>query len=187
VCLLWWNPALSCRSLPAVVTDDRRRAPCPRGKKEDEIPVARSVDEDELIEHWTLVGDGWTLLADKRGPTRLGVALLLLFHLNHGRFPRGRGELSDEVVAYVAVQVKVPSSEIAFYEWQGRTIEYHRAQIRRHTGFRECTDADAERSPRGWPVTCASSSHAPTGFGPYCWSSSRARGSSHPPRARWRG
>jgi hypothetical protein len=49
------------------------------------------------------------------------------------------------VVAYVAVQVKVPPSEIAFYEWQGRTIEYHRAQIRRHTGFRECTDADAEK------------------------------------------
>jgi TnpA family transposase len=107
--------------------------------------VARSVDEDELIEHWTLVGDGWTLLAGKRGPTRLGFALLLLFHLNHGRFPRGRGELPDEVVAYVAVQVKVPSSEIAFYEWQGRTIEYHRAQIRGHTGFRECTDADAEK------------------------------------------
>jgi hypothetical protein len=71
-----------------VVTDDRRGAPCPRGT-EDEIPVARGVDEDELIEHWTLVGDGWTLLAGKRGPTRLGFALLLLFHLNHGRFPRG--------------------------------------------------------------------------------------------------
>src|SRR5262249_15636119 len=78
VCRLWRNPALPCRSLPAVVTNDRRRAPCPRGK-ENEIPVARSVDEDELIEHWTLVGDGWTLLAGKRGPTRLGFALLLLF------------------------------------------------------------------------------------------------------------
>jgi hypothetical protein len=39
----------------------------------------------------------------------------------------------------------VPPSEIAFYEWEGRAIEYHRAQIRRHTGFRECTDADAEK------------------------------------------
>jgi Domain of unknown function (DUF4158) len=107
--------------------------------------VARMVDEDELVERWTLVGDGWTLLAGKRGPTRLGFALLLLFHLTHGRFPRGRSELPDEVVAYVAAQVKVPPSEIAFYEWEGRTIEYHRAQIRRFTGFRECTDADAEK------------------------------------------
>ena len=59
-------------------------------------------------------------MAGKRGPTRLGFALLLLFHLNHGRFPRGRGELPDEVVAYVAVQVKVPSSEIAFYDETGK-------------------------------------------------------------------
>ena len=107
--------------------------------------MARTVDEDELIEHWTLVGEEWTLLTGKRGPTRLGFALLLKFHVNHGRFPRGRGELGDDVVAYVAAQVKVPPSDLGFYEWEGRTIEYHRAQIRRHTGFRECTAADAEK------------------------------------------
>lgn len=107
--------------------------------------MARTVDEDELIEHWTLVGEEWTLLTGKRGPTRLGFALLLKFHVNHGRFPRGRGELGDDVVAYVAAQVKVPPSDLGFYEREGRTIEYHRAQIRRHTGFRECTAADAEK------------------------------------------
>lgn len=111
--------------------------------------MARAVGEDELIEHWTLVGDEWTLLAGKRGPTRLGFALLLKFHLNHGRFPRGRSELGDDVVAYIAAQVKVPPSDIAFYEWDGRTIEYHRAQIRTFTGFRECTAADAEKIT-GW-------------------------------------
>lgn len=31
-----------------------------------------------------------------------------------------------------------------FYEWAGRTIEYHRAQIRAHLGFRECSVADAD-------------------------------------------
>jgi hypothetical protein len=113
--------------------------------EENEIPMARALGEDELIEHWTLVGDEWALLAGKRGPTRLGFALLLKFHLNHGRFPRGRGELGDDVVAYVAAQVRVPPSDIAFYEWDGRTIEYHRAQIRGHTGFRECTATDAEK------------------------------------------
>jgi hypothetical protein len=118
---------------------------------------------------WSVTGG--ILLAGKRGATRLGCALLLLFHLNHGRFPRGRSELPDEVVAYVAAQVKVPPSEIAFYEWEGRTIEYHRAQIRRHTSFRECTDADAEKITRGWPNRCAPPSRAPTEFGPRCWSS----------------
>jgi hypothetical protein len=85
------------------------------------------VDEDELIEHWTRVGDELGQVAGKRGATRLGFALLLKFYARHGRFPRGRGELPDEAVAYVARQVGVPSSDLGFYEWDGRTVEYHRA------------------------------------------------------------
>jgi hypothetical protein len=44
-------------------------------------------DEDELIEHWTLVGDELGQVAGKRGATRLGFALLLKFYAGHGRFP----------------------------------------------------------------------------------------------------
>jgi hypothetical protein len=80
--------------------------------------MARALGEDELIEQWTLVGDEWTLLAGKHGPTRLGFALLLN-HLNHGRFLRGRSELDDDVVAYVAAQVRVPRPTSPFYEWDG--------------------------------------------------------------------
>ncbi len=107
--------------------------------------MARTVDEDELIEHWTLIGDELGQVAGKRGPTRLGFGLLLRFYTRHGRFPRGRGELPDEAVAYVARQVGVPATDLAFYEWNGRTVEYHRAQIRKFCGFRECTVADAEK------------------------------------------
>jgi hypothetical protein len=39
----------------------------------------------------------------------------------------------------------VEAGELGLYEWSGRTIEYHRAQIRAHLGFRECTVADAEQ------------------------------------------
>ncbi len=88
------------------------------------------LDEDELIEHWTLVGDELGQVAGKRGATRLGFALLLKFFSRMGRFPRGRGELPDEAVAYVARQVGVPASDLGFYEWDGRTVEYHRAQVR---------------------------------------------------------
>jgi hypothetical protein len=63
------------------------------------------VDEDELIEDWTLVGGELAEVAGKRGPTRLAFALLLKFYTRCGRFPRGRGELPDEAVAYVARQV----------------------------------------------------------------------------------
>lgn len=31
------------------------------------------------------------------------------------------------------------------YEWTGRTIEYHRPQIRGHLGFRECSVADPDK------------------------------------------
>jgi hypothetical protein len=82
--------------------------------------VARKIDEDELIEHWTLIGDELGQVAGKRGPTRLGFALLK-FYTRHGRFPRGRGELPDEAV------------------------EYHRAQVRTFLGFRECTVDDAQK------------------------------------------
>lgn len=91
---------------------------------------------DELVEHWTLLVDEQELIAGKRGSTRLGFALSLKFYVRLGRFPRGRSELPDEAVAFVAKQVGVPPGELGFYEWAGSTIGYHRSQIRAHLGFR---------------------------------------------------
>jgi hypothetical protein len=107
--------------------------------------VAVLMDLDELVDHWTLLKDERELIAGKRGPTRLGFALLLKFYARAGRFPRGRAELNDDAVAFVARQVGVPASDLGFYEWSGSTIEYHRAQVRRHLGFRECTAEDAAK------------------------------------------
>jgi TnpA family transposase len=100
---------------------------------------------DELVEHWTVLDDELQLVAGKRGGTKLGFALLLKYYTRHGRFPRGRAEFVDEVVDHVARQVKVPAAELESYDWTGRTIEYHRAQIREHLGFRVCGVADAEK------------------------------------------
>ena len=58
---------------------------------------------------------------------------MLRFYIQHGRFPRGRGELPDEAVAYVARQVGVPATDLAFPRRSGRTVEY-RAQIRKFRG-----------------------------------------------------
>jgi hypothetical protein len=100
---------------------------------------------DELVERWTVLQDDQKLIAGKRGPTRLGFALLLKFFSQYGRFPVGRSELPDEAVEWVARQVKVPASDLGFYEWSGSSPKYHRAQIRRHFGFRECSVADQEK------------------------------------------
>jgi len=100
---------------------------------------------DELVEHWTVLEDEQQLVAGKRGATRLGFALLLKFYTRSGRFPRGRSELPQEAVDFVARQMHVSAGDLGFYEWSGSTIEYHRAQIRQHLGYRECGVADAER------------------------------------------
>ena len=108
--------------------------------------VARVLDEDELIGNWTLVGDELEQLSGRRGATKLGFALLLRFYAVHGRFPAGRGEIPDQAVAHVARLVDVLPDELGLYEWDGRTIKAHRADVRRYFGFRECSVADADKA-----------------------------------------
>lgn len=104
---------------------------------------------EQLISCWTLDEADWQLLANKTGPTRLGFALLLKFFDLEGRFPAHAGELPQAAVDYVAGLVKVPAAELGRYSWLGRTIEYHRAQIRSERGFREAT-GDDERQMADW-------------------------------------
>lgn len=101
-------------------------------------------DADELVEFWTLLGEDRALLVGRRGATALGFALLLKFYSRHGRFPRGRAEISETVVGSVSRQVGVEVVDLASYEWSGRTVEYHRAEIREHLGFRLATVADQQ-------------------------------------------
>jgi hypothetical protein len=47
-------------------------------------------------------------------------------------------EIHDDAVEYVARQIGVDRTEIAFYDFNGLTSKAHRAQIRQALGFREC-------------------------------------------------
>jgi hypothetical protein len=104
-----------------------------------------SIDLDELVEHWTVLDDEQALVDAKHGGLRLGFALLLKHYTRHGRFPTGVAELPDAAIEFVARQLQVPAVDVGTYEWTGRSIERHRAQIREHLGFRECTVTDAEQ------------------------------------------
>jgi Domain of unknown function (DUF4158) len=106
------------------------------------------LDLDELVEHWTLLDGDRELVAGKRGATRLAFALMLKFYNRHGRFPDGDGDLPADVVKFVARQVDVPTAEVRGYDWSERTGRYHRAQIRHHFGYHECTVDDAEALQR---------------------------------------
>jgi len=104
---------------------------------------------EDLVGSWTLVDDDWRLVGNKTGPTRLGFAVLLKYFELEARFPTSAGELPGAAVAYVAGQVKVPAEDLSSYRWTGRTIEYHRAQIRSAFGFREFSRGDEDKLA-GW-------------------------------------
>jgi hypothetical protein len=88
-------------------------------------------------------------IANKTGPTRLGFAVLLKFFQYAARFPLSMQEVPATAVAYIARQVGVPAEEFLRYDWEGRAVKYHRAQIRAFLGFREPTVQDAEELA-GW-------------------------------------
>jgi hypothetical protein len=97
-----------------------------------------------LAEHWILLPGERDLLANKSGATRLGFAVLLKFFQCEARFSQSRQEVPLAVVAFVARQVGVLAACYAEYDWNGRAIKSHRAQIRSFLGFREATVRDAE-------------------------------------------
>ncbi|MGQ0838087.1 DUF4158 domain-containing protein [Actinokineospora sp.] len=105
-------------------------------------------EPDELIGSWTLVEGDWKLIRNKSGATRLGFALLLKFYELEGRFPDGPQAVPLVAVDYVASLVKVDAGEFAKYRWTGRTIEYHRKQIREAFGTRPTTEEDGDRWAR---------------------------------------
>jgi hypothetical protein len=107
--------------------------------------VARSLEIEDLVEHFMLYPGEAELLRNKTGATRLGFAVLHKYFLWKARFPRGRSDVPDNVVEFVAGQLGVPASDMGFYDWDGRQIKRHRVEIRRATGFRECSVADAEK------------------------------------------
>src|SRR5215472_13799449 len=107
--------------------------------------MKRQWENEELIEHWMLSVWDLAQLGNKTGATRLGFAVLLKFFQKTGRFPAFKNETPSQVISFIATQVGVAPHAYLQYDWQGRTIKDHRAQIRKLLGFRESTVADAEQ------------------------------------------
>src|SRR5579864_4985429 len=107
--------------------------------------MKRQWANEELIEHWILGPWDLAQVGNKTGATRLGFAVLLKFFQREGRFPFFKNEIPGVVISFVATQVDVTPEAYLQYDWQGRTIEYHRALIRKALGFKESTQEDAEQ------------------------------------------
>jgi hypothetical protein len=104
---------------------------------------------EELMASWTLVGEDWSLVGNKTGATGLGFAVLLKFFEIEAWFPRSAGEVPPSAVTYLAEQLKVDPPAPTGYDWSGRTIKYHREQVRAAFGFREFTRGDEDKLA-GW-------------------------------------
>ncbi len=107
--------------------------------------MKRQWENEELVEHWMLSAWDLAQVGNKTGATRLGFAVLLKFFQRVGRFPAFKNEVPGVVISFVATQVGVAPEAYLQYDWQGRTIKDHRADIRKLLDFRESTVADAEQ------------------------------------------
>ena len=106
--------------------------------------MPQEYDGEDLVVDWTLLPGEETLVGSKRGPARLGFAVLLKFFQREGRFPQRPQDVPPRAVAHLAAQVGIPAAQWSAYDWDGRAIKYHRAEIRTLLGFREATLADSE-------------------------------------------
>ena len=106
--------------------------------------MKRNWEVDELIEHFTFLPNEQALLSNKTGSTRLGFAVLFKFFQYEARFPSYKNEIPKEMVAYIGKQFALDRLLFDEYDWNGRTIKYHRAQIREYFGFREVSNEDIE-------------------------------------------
>ena len=104
--------------------------------------MKRKWENHELIEHWTIDTEERELILRKKGANRLGFALLLKFFQRSSRFPEKKNEIPKVVQAFVAEQLGLPGTLYPDYNWQGRAIKHHRAEIREITGFRPMRISD---------------------------------------------
>ncbi|MEM9092449.1 MAG: DUF4158 domain-containing protein, partial [Cyanobacteria bacterium P01_F01_bin.53] len=113
--------------------------------------MQRKWENHELAEHWTIEQADHQLIRQKRGVNRLGFALLLKFFQLKGRFPEKKNEIPRVVRAFVAEQLSATESDYEQYDWEGRGIKRHRAEIRKLHGFHRMRTSEFD-SLRQWLI-----------------------------------
>jgi TnpA family transposase len=99
---------------------------------------------EELVENWTLLPQELELVNKKVGANQIGFAILLKSFQLMARFPDSSAEIPDLIISYIASQLKTDPKLYSQYNWQGRSLKNHRAEIRQLFGFRTATLSDSE-------------------------------------------
>ena len=112
--------------------------------------MKRRWTQEELIERFTLDSKELGYLKGMVNHNRLGFAVLLKFFQHEGRFPRIKSSIPQEIIEYLAKQLKTPPLLFQQYDWQERTIKRHRVKIRNLLGFRQYSQADWEKTVKNY-------------------------------------
>ena len=99
---------------------------------------------DEIIEHFTILGEEQELIKANATHNKLGKALLLKFFQYEARFPEDQSEIPQQAIEYVAQQLELTPDVFEKYKWDGRSIKDHRRAIREFYDFHPATMADQE-------------------------------------------
>lgn len=102
-------------------------------------------NSEELIENWTLVPTELELVKKKVDFNQIGFAILLKYFQLMARFPDSPSDIPDRSITYIASQLLADESLYFKYNWQGRSIKNHRAEIRRLFGFQTATTSDSKQ------------------------------------------
>ena len=107
--------------------------------------MKRVWETDELIDLFTLIKSDFEFIYKKSNDTnRLGFACLYKFFQFEARFPINQLEIPHQVILFIAKQLNISIDIFKQYDWNGRTIKRHRADIRDFFDFKEMTVQDTE-------------------------------------------
>ena len=101
-------------------------------------------DVEELIENWTLLPQELELVKNKVDANQIGFAVLLKYFQIFARFPEETTKIPDTIISYIASQLETDAQLFSQYNWQGRSLKNHRAEIRALFGFRTAKISDSE-------------------------------------------
>ncbi|NQY74051.1 MAG: Tn3 family transposase [Candidatus Margulisbacteria bacterium] len=101
-------------------------------------------NKKSLIENFSFQPNELKFLGNKTGKTRLGAALQFKFLQNEGRLLDEDSEIPKQVLDFIAHQVNADSKSYQDYDWEGRNVSIHRAQVLKYFGFKKYTVSDVE-------------------------------------------
>lgn len=104
--------------------------------------MKRHWELDELIDYFTIMPNEFEQLGKKTSVTRLDFTVMFKFFQYEWRFPNYKNEIPKEVVLYISKQLNLDLELFNNYDWNGRIIKYHRAQVRDFFKFREVVAKD---------------------------------------------